>query len=115
MVVRVRFEFGDVELRALQTHLGGSAGLATHQDVEVWITGLVRATLQELIAEHYGCAVCQRTRHEDGSRITWKCSYCGALICRRCALTIPGSRPPEYYQATFCSKTCWEAAGAPDE
>lgn len=52
MIVRVRFEFGDVELQALNDHLG-EVGKARHQDVEVWIEGVVRSATESVVAEFY--------------------------------------------------------------
>lgn len=60
------------------------------------------------------CERCAKRQHADGSPITWKCTVCGALTCRGCTQTIPGSVPTEYYQATLCSKECWEKAGRPE-
>lgn len=63
----------------------------------------------------FTCGTCRKTEHEDGSKVTWKCSVCEKTICRECTLTIPGSCPLEYFERTLCSHACWIAAGRPDE
>lgn len=63
-----------------------------------------------------GCGVCGKTKNEeDDSEVLWKCSVCEKTVCRACTLTIPGSRPAEYFYQTLCSHVCWEKAGRPDE
>lgn len=61
-----------------------------------------------------GCR-CGRVENLDGSKVRWKCGQCDHMVCRECALTIPGSSPTEYYFETLCSKGCWEKAGRPAE
>lgn len=61
------------------------------------------------------CVSCGKSEHDDGSSVTWECLSCKGCVCRECTLTIPGSKPLEYYYETFCSKTCWEAAGSPEK
>ena len=76
-----------------------------------------------------GCYVCQATVNPDGSPVLWKCSVCGRTVCQKHTLTIPGSRPTEYYNDTLCSldenlqnvdfvneePSCWEKAGSPED
>jgi hypothetical protein len=45
--------------------------------------------------------------------VRWRCQVCKKLVCTRCTLTIPGSKPVEYYEQTLCSLVCWEKAGRP--
>lgn len=61
------------------------------------------------------CAKCGKSRHEDDSKVTWRCSVCESTVCRDCTLTIPGSCPLEYFERTLCSHACWITAGRPDE
>lgn len=66
---------------------------------------------------------------DDGSPVLWKCQSCGRTVCRKHTLTIPNSRPTEYYSVTLCSPddvlqavdhvheelSCWEKAGSPED
>jgi len=61
------------------------------------------------------CVRCGKERHEDGSKVTWRCHTCGGFVCRGCTLTMPGSVPTEYYGLTLCSQECWEGAGGPED
>jgi hypothetical protein len=39
-------------------------------------------------------------------QVTWRCVTCWGLTCRNCCQTVPGTRPKEYYEATYCSALC---------
>ena len=67
-----------------------------------------------------GCVVCGvggdiEIGDTPSETVTWRCCGCERLVCRGCTLTIPDSRPREYYHETFCSIPCWEKMGKPDE
>lgn len=47
MVVRVRFEFGDADLRAIAAHLG-QRGMVNHATVTTWIETVVGASLEDV-------------------------------------------------------------------
>jgi hypothetical protein len=78
--------------------------------------------------EDNGCVICGvggtdvlvgDTRPED---VTWRCEGCMGLVCRDHTLCIPDARRGvplykgrEYFSGTYCSITCWERCGSPDE
>lgn len=62
-----------------------------------------------------GCVRCGTHRNVDGSRVLWVCQSCGGVVCRGCTLTVPGTTPIRYYDATLCSAACWERAGSPED
>jgi hypothetical protein len=77
----------------------------------------VRATAEQMIRERVGerCCQCTQIQHADGSPVLWLCCECKRLVCRDCAMKIPGRTPAEYYIQTLCSNACWERAGKPEE
>jgi hypothetical protein len=79
--------------------------------------GAVKATAEQMIRERIGegCCQCGKTRHEDGSAVLWLCCVCHRVVCRDCAMRIPGRVPAEYHEQTLCSNACWERAGKPTE
>lgn len=61
------------------------------------------------------CGRCGAERNEDGSAVLWKCQMCDIFVCQKCTLTIPRTRPIEYYWGTFCSQECHVKAGSPQD
>jgi hypothetical protein len=60
------------------------------------------------------CVTCNKTVNDDGSKILWRCSVCGHLVCMQCTKTI-GNLGREYHEKTLCSEKCWITAGRPSE
>ena len=50
------------------------------------------------------CCRCGRDKNDDGSPVTWRCTFCEDVVCRRCTLVDPAERT--YYEETYCSLDC---------
>lgn len=57
-----------------------------------------------IIGAENGCNQCGLVTHDDGSRVTWRCSTCQKLVCRYCAQREPTGR--EILCITLCSPAC---------
>lgn len=65
--------------------------------------------------ESRGSVVPQYGRKTMSVPISWKCRGCGGYVCFNCTLTVPGSVPLRFRDATLCSEECWRAIGSPEE
>lgn len=50
------------------------------------------------------CCRCGRDRNADGSPVTWTCTMCENVVCRKCTLVDHVERT--YYDETYCSLGC---------
>jgi hypothetical protein len=74
----------------------------------------IEASWRDLGYPRLDCVTCNKTVNEDGSKVLWRCSVCGHLVCMQCTRTI-GNLGREYHEQTLCSDKCWISAGGPSE
>lgn len=66
-VIVHRFEFSDEELKAI-AHISGGKGRAARDTVRLWITSLVRSTLDDVVYEYENGRACSFTDSVKGSK-----------------------------------------------
>jgi len=50
------------------------------------------------------------TKYPKPEPVTWVCVTCDGLVCRNCCLTVPNSKPKQYYDNALCSELCLACA-----
>jgi len=103
-------EFGD-----LDAAINACQGHAKHRPPEPpKDDGSIESSWRDLGYPRTDCVRCGKTVNDDGTKVTWRCSVCGHLVCRECTKTI-GDIGREYHEKTLCSQDCWISAGRPFE